>query len=36
MRGRSDYPPQELQWLRDTLGLGQSKTGVDLGAAGVR
>jgi SAM-dependent methyltransferase len=32
VRGRPDYPPQALDWLRDTLGLGPGKTVVDLGA----
>ena len=32
VRGRPDYPPQALDWLRDTLGLGAGKRVVDLGA----
>jgi SAM-dependent methyltransferase len=32
VRGRPDYPPQALQWLRDSLGLGDGKTVIDLGA----
>ena len=31
-RGRPDYPPQALEWLRNSLGLGAGKTVVDLGA----
>lgn len=32
VRGRPDYPPQALQWLRNEIGLGAGKTVVDLGA----
>src|SRR3954471_16020509 len=32
VRGRPDYPPQALDWLRDALGLRPGKTVVDLGA----
>ena len=32
VRGRPDYPPQALDWLRDTLGIGAGKRVVDLGA----
>jgi SAM-dependent methyltransferase len=32
VRGRPDYPPQALEWLRKEIGLGVGKTVVDLGA----
>jgi SAM-dependent methyltransferase len=32
VRGRPDYPPRALDWLRNSLGLGAGKTVVDLGA----
>jgi ubiquinone/menaquinone biosynthesis C-methylase UbiE len=31
-RGRPEYPPELLAWLRRTLALGPGKTAVDLGA----
>jgi SAM-dependent methyltransferase len=31
-RGRPDYPPQLLSWLRQTLGLAPGKKALDLGA----
>jgi SAM-dependent methyltransferase len=32
VRGRPDYPPEALDWLRHTLGLGDGKVALDLGA----
>jgi len=32
VRGRPDYSPELVGWLRDSLGLGPGKTAVDLGA----
>jgi len=32
VRGRPDFPPAALDWLRQDLGLGPGKTAVDLGA----
>ena len=32
VRGRPDYPPAILDWLRDELGLGPGRTVLDLGA----
>jgi SAM-dependent methyltransferase len=32
VRGRPDFPPAALGWLRDDLGLGRGKTAIDLGA----
>ncbi len=32
VRGRPDYPPEALEWLRNAIGLGAGKTVVDLGA----
>lgn len=32
VRGRPDYPLQVTDWLRDTLGLNEDKTVIDLGA----
>lgn len=32
VRGRPDYPPEALDWLRNELGMGAGKTVVDLGA----
>ena len=32
VRGRPDYPPEALEWLRNTLGLRGGKVAVDLGA----
>jgi SAM-dependent methyltransferase len=32
VRGRPDYPPEVALWLRDTLGLRDGQTVVDLGA----
>jgi SAM-dependent methyltransferase len=32
VRGRPDYPPQALEWLRNVLGLGADRTALDLGA----
>jgi ubiquinone/menaquinone biosynthesis C-methylase UbiE len=31
-RGRPEYPPELLAWLRQTLALGPGKTALDLGA----
>ncbi len=31
-RGRPDYPPEALDWLRNALGLGAGSTVVELGA----
>jgi hypothetical protein len=35
-RGRPDYPPELLAWLRQTLALGPGKTAIDLGAGSPR
>jgi SAM-dependent methyltransferase len=32
VRGRPDFPPAALDWLRTDLGLGPAKTVIDLGA----
>ena len=32
VRGRPDYPPEALDWLRNVVGAGVGKTVVDLGA----
>ena len=32
VRGRPDYPPQALQWLRETMWAGAGKSVLDLGA----
>ena len=32
VRGRPDYPPEALDWLRNVLGVGAGKTVLDLGA----
>ncbi len=32
VRGRPDFPPAALDWLRDEVGLGSGKTVIDLGA----
>ncbi len=32
VRGRPDYPPQALDWLRNAIGLGEGKMAIDLGA----
>lgn len=31
-RGRPDYPPQAVDWLRNDVGLGPGRTALDLGA----
>ena len=32
VRGRPDYPPASLDWLRDDVGLGPGKAVLELGA----
>ena len=32
VRGRPEYPPQALDWLRNDIGLTAGKTAIDLGA----
>jgi len=32
VRGRPDFPPASLDWLREDLGLGPGKTAIELGA----